>query len=176
MRLATLRLGCVVMVGGFATAGLADAAVLCKRRSGAVVVRDACKKKETALDLAEFGAVGPQGLPGPTGPTGPAGTARAYATVDGDGTISRKGGTLDLSVERTGTGNYCVVVPAEVMAVNGTAVATLEQPGGTDIVSIGSRHGSSCNPLNTETTSVFPVYVRTTAGAAVDRAFLIVIP
>lgn len=179
MRLTRLRIGCVVMAGGIATAGVADAAVLCKRRSGAVVVRDACKKKETPLDLAEFGAMGPQGLPGepgPTGPTGPAGTARAYATVNGDGTTSRKGGTLDLSVERTGTGNYCVVVPAEVMAVNGTAVATLEQPGGTDIVSIGSRHGSSCNPLNTETTSAFPVYVRTTAGAAIDRAFLIVIP
>jgi hypothetical protein len=41
------------------------AAVICKKKSGAVVVRDtACKKKETSLSLADFGAVGP------TGPTG----------------------------------------------------------------------------------------------------------
>ena len=46
----------------------ADAAVLCKKKSGVVVVRDeACKKKETALDLAQFGALGPKGDKGEPG-------------------------------------------------------------------------------------------------------------
>lgn len=40
-------------------------AVLCKNRMGVVVVREAaCKKKETPLDLSQFGAVGPAGAPG----------------------------------------------------------------------------------------------------------------
>jgi hypothetical protein len=50
--------------------GSAHGAVLCQKRSGVVVVRDACKKKEAPLDLAQFGAVGPkgdQGVPGPAG-------------------------------------------------------------------------------------------------------------
>lgn len=162
----------VWLVVGIVVAGAAsgEAAVICKRRSGALVVRDACKKKETQLDLAEFGALGPKGDPGPPG------SARAYATVDPDGTVIRKGGQFDLTVQKVGTGAYCVLVPAELQAINGTAVATLEHPGGTEIVSVGSRHGSSCNPLNTDTTQVYPVYVRTPAGAAVDQGFLIVIP
>ena len=46
------------------------AAVLCKTRAGAIVVREACKKKETPLDLSQFGAVGPAGPPGATGAAG----------------------------------------------------------------------------------------------------------
>jgi hypothetical protein len=41
-----------------------SAAVLCKKPTGVIVVRQACKKKETPVDLAEFGAVGPQGPAG----------------------------------------------------------------------------------------------------------------
>jgi hypothetical protein len=48
----------------------ASGAVLCQKRSGAVVVRDACKKKERPLDLAGFGAVGPKGDAGDPGPVG----------------------------------------------------------------------------------------------------------
>jgi hypothetical protein len=49
----------------------APGAVLCQKPSGVVVVRTACKKKETPLDLAQFGAVGPKGDPGGPGPAGP---------------------------------------------------------------------------------------------------------
>ncbi len=44
-----------------------QARVLCEKRSGVVVVREACKRKEQPLDIAQFGAVGPQGEPGPPG-------------------------------------------------------------------------------------------------------------
>src|SRR5438034_1343208 len=48
----------------------AGATVLCAKKSGVVVVRAACKKKETALNLAQFGAVGPKGDSGMQGPPG----------------------------------------------------------------------------------------------------------
>ncbi len=44
-----------------------SAAVLCKKPTGVIVVRQACKKKEAPVDLAEFGAVGPAGTQGPAG-------------------------------------------------------------------------------------------------------------
>jgi hypothetical protein len=50
------------------TAAPADA-VLCRKKSGAVFERDACRRKETALDPASIGAVG---APGPAGAPGTA--------------------------------------------------------------------------------------------------------
>jgi hypothetical protein len=67
------------MVGGVAAlaiAGLAataDAAVVCKKKSGAVLIRDACKKKEETVDLATLGALGPKGDKGDKGDAGAAG-------------------------------------------------------------------------------------------------------
>lgn len=55
------------------TAALAaptSAAVLCKKPTGAIAVRPACKKKEAPVDLTEFGALGPPGTPGTQGPAG----------------------------------------------------------------------------------------------------------
>ena len=63
------------------------AAVFCEKKSGAVVVRDACKKKETALDLASFGALGPKGDPGTPGMPGSPGAAVAYAHVLANGSV-----------------------------------------------------------------------------------------
>jgi hypothetical protein len=41
---------------------------------------------------------------------------------------------------------------------------------------VGTGHGSACNPLDTDTQDAVPVYVVTTAGAAVDANFTIVVP
>lgn len=74
MRIAIL-LGCGALLAGVALTtipSLVNAAVLCRKRSGVVVVRDACKRKETPLDPATFGVVGPAGPTGPAGPPGPA--------------------------------------------------------------------------------------------------------
>ena len=46
----------------------ARAVVFCEKKSGAVVVRDACKAKEQQMDLSLFGAMGAPGAPGATGP------------------------------------------------------------------------------------------------------------
>jgi hypothetical protein len=50
-----------------------DAAVFCKKKNGAVFIREACKSKETAVNLASFGAVGPKGDKGDKGDNGAAG-------------------------------------------------------------------------------------------------------
>ena len=49
------------------------AVVLCAKKSGVVMLRAACKKKEEPVDLASLGAVGPKGDPGAAGNPGPAG-------------------------------------------------------------------------------------------------------
>src|SRR6266446_9161967 len=51
----------------------ADAVVLCVKKSGALFLREACKRKETQVDPASFGATGPTGVSGDAGPTGGAG-------------------------------------------------------------------------------------------------------
>lgn len=66
----------------------AGAAVVCRKGNGAMFVRDACKKKETPVDLAQFGAVGPTGPTGADGAPGADATA-LWAVVRGDGTLVR---------------------------------------------------------------------------------------
>jgi hypothetical protein len=77
-------------------AGSADAAV-CVKKSGIVVVRDACKKKESPLDLAQFvgsqgpaggnGATGSPGAPGAPGEKVPKGDPGDFSVVDSTGKI-----------------------------------------------------------------------------------------
>src|SRR5262249_57762979 len=72
MRSASLQVPlCVAVLLGIPFT--ASGAVLCQKKSGAVVVRATCRKKEVALDLAQFGAVGSAGAPGPKGDPGPPG-------------------------------------------------------------------------------------------------------
>lgn len=120
-----MRTGLIGLVGvalAVAAVTASGAATLCvKKSSGIVVARDTgCKKKETPLNLAQSGAVGPtgpqgvsgaQGVIGPTGAQGADGTAVAFARV-------RQGATLDATrsknvvdvLRETGfaTGIYCL--------------------------------------------------------------------
>ena len=60
----------------FGTLGVGDAAaaVVCQRKSGALVVRaEACKRKEAPIDPVALGLQGPQGPIGVQGLQGPAG-------------------------------------------------------------------------------------------------------
>ena len=71
MRLWKLAFGMVVCVGISAMTAPIEAAVICKKKSGVLVDRDtSCKAKETAINLASFGAVGPSGPTGPMGAPG----------------------------------------------------------------------------------------------------------
>jgi hypothetical protein len=69
-----------VVVAGTVVA--AQALVLCQKKSGALFVRTACKKKETSVDPASFGVTGARGPGGPTGPQGPIGPAGMAIKLD----------------------------------------------------------------------------------------------
>ncbi len=94
----------------------------------------------------------------------------AYVISNG-GLHASSGG---LTVTHPTTGQYCVVVPTRLSYK--AAQATLADPGGTNIVSVGTGHGSACNPLSTATEDAVPVYIKTPSGTAVDGNFTIVIP
>ena len=64
-----LRRWLPVLLMALASPGSAD--VLCKARNGVVVVRSACKRKETQLVPDALGLRGPQGAKGDPGPLGP---------------------------------------------------------------------------------------------------------
>jgi hypothetical protein len=75
----------VAMIGSQATAD-----VVCKKKKGAMFVRTTCKAKETQVNLADFGAVGPKGDKGDTGVAGAPGadgSALAYAKINADGSV-----------------------------------------------------------------------------------------
>ena len=110
----------------------ARALVLCARRSGTLALRAACKRRETVVDLAQLGAVGPQGPPGERGPTGSQGTqgpmgldgapgtASAYAVVDphpvmGSAPVFVTAKTKNfLAVASPMTGVYCLTPAAGI--------------------------------------------------------------
>ena len=112
----------LVRTGILAVVGLALAAepalgdVICKKKSGAMVIRGACKRRELQVRLADFGALGPPGDPGDAGAPGVAGTARAYAQVNSFGFILFG---MVLAKNITGvthpeTGVYCVTPAAGI--------------------------------------------------------------
>ena len=91
----------------------AQAAVLCKKKSGAVFVRDGCKPNETRLDpdgLGMRGSQGPKGDPGQQGATGSPGSPGTPGATgpQGPGLV--------------------------VKDANGTLVGLVTENGGTDIV------------------------------------------
>jgi len=62
----------------------AGAAVLCRKRSGRVVVAESCGKKKTTLTGSDLGLVGPSGSSGATGAAGDAGVL-PYRVTDATG-------------------------------------------------------------------------------------------
>jgi len=100
----------------------ADAAV-CVKKSGVMVVRDACKKKESPLDLAQLagaqgpaganGAPGSTGAPGTPGNQGPKGDPGDFHVIDSTGKIIGLGDAghperLVLKVPGVGAGRLSV--------------------------------------------------------------------
>lgn len=109
-----------------------EAAVICQKRSGTMVIRESCRKKEVQVDLSAFGAVGPQGAPGERGEPGEGGTARAYAcSFSADGTtVSFCSGRAAKNVTNvvantTYPGFTCFVLDSSIDAPSAVVVASL---------------------------------------------------
>lgn len=117
------RLAWAAAVVMIATA--ARAAQPCAARSGALFVRDTCRKHETPIDAAPFGATLPQGPRGATGMTGSPGPARGSAHVGNDVTFA---GTPEhfTAVTRPQTGVFCLVPDDSIDAAASLALATAE--------------------------------------------------
>jgi hypothetical protein len=105
-------------------AGAVDAAVVCQKGQKVKLRATVCKGKETLVhDLTELAQ------PGPKGDQGEPGTARAYAEVDvatPSLVTARSRGFA--SVERTGTGLYCLVPEAPIDPATSPAVVSASGP------------------------------------------------
>ena len=106
----------------------AEGAVFCQKKSGAVFIRDACKKKETQVNLGALGAVGPKGDKGDQGNPGAPGSALGYARVLDDGTLvtDDSKNVTQANVSKGNSGETCF---ANLSFTPHSAVATID---GTD--------------------------------------------
>ena len=112
-----VRMGILAVVGLALAAEPALGDVICKKKRGAMCIRAACKRTETQVRLADFGALGPPGDPGTPGTPGAAGTARAYAQVNAFGFPPKFGIVLGKNitgVTHPETGVYCVTPAAGI--------------------------------------------------------------
>jgi hypothetical protein len=106
----------LLATAAIAVAAPTPATVLCQKKSGAVFVRATCKKKETALNLAEFGAVGPKGDKGDPGMPGAPGSPGSPGSPDTPDQVRAKffAGTAcpgnDPADAMVRVGNVCVDV------------------------------------------------------------------
>ncbi len=151
------------IVAGVVALGIAGAvtpvraAVLCRKKSGVVVMRDACKKKEAPIDLTQFGAIGPQGPPGPPG-VGPLTTCPPDMVLAGPTCIDK----FEASVWK---------IPAaatDVIAKVKAGTATLTDLGDAGAVQLGCvfPHNHTAYPEAFPPMGNFtePVYVASIAG------------
>ena len=117
-----------VLITLTATPGVA--AVLCQKRSGALSVRETCKKRETPVDPAALGIVGPKG------DAGPAGAARAFAgsQVSADGTLAApcagrpSKNVVSIIAPDIDSATTCFVLDPSVDASSATVLATVSSP------------------------------------------------
>lgn len=84
----------IAVAAAVALAAGSAQATMCVKKSGAVVVRDACRNKETAMSTADFvgapGAAGADGAAGPRGAKGDKGAkgdTAGYRVVDSTGKV-----------------------------------------------------------------------------------------
>ncbi len=109
-----------------------------------------------------------QGVPGTA-------WAWGFAVSSGAG-FHAAGGQGGISVIKPATGVCCIVTSSK-RGSHKAAQVTLADPGSARFVSVGTGHGSLCNPYIDATHDVVPVYIKAADGTtAVDANFTIVIP
>ncbi len=146
----------------------ADAAVVCQKGQKFKIRATACKGKETlAHDLALLAQPGPKGDQGDPGEPG---TARAYAEVDAETpslVTARTRGFV--SVERTGSGIYCLVPEDGIDPSTSASVASVSGPLTSNSHAYTAPPGVSCP-------NGFVVAVKEGSTLDSDSDFTIVVP
>jgi hypothetical protein len=145
------------------------AAVLCQKKgSGVVVVRDACKRKEVPLDLAQFGAQGPVGAPGASGLPGAPGAPGAAGVPGSPGSPD----TPDQVRAKFFAGTACpgndaadVLVKVGNICVDVYEASVWSGPTG------GTQYGvvSGDYPCNANGNDCTTIYARSVAGVVPSR-------
>jgi hypothetical protein len=125
------------MIAGVAIALVAvpaAAAVLCQKRSGALFVRETCKKRETPVEPTAIGIVGPKGDPGDAGAPG---QARAFACSE----VSLNGAQVEPCANRpsknvvaivgnvVNEGVTCFVLDPSIDAPSAIVMTSFHDPG-----------------------------------------------
>ena len=101
-----------------------DAAVLCRKRSGRVVLADACKRKEMPLAASDVGLVGPMGETGATGVAGDRGVLPYRVTDPAGQQVGVVQGFLGDRVQVVLTQSP-LVVPIQVEVIDGHIAPSL---------------------------------------------------
>jgi hypothetical protein len=172
---ANLRLGRIAVTLGVTIAVIAVAPALGGPSLKKLV------KKEVAKQIAK--ATGPQGPPGTTGANGADGTARAYARVVAQTSVSCSpdcdtSNSKGISnVTRLGTGDYCVHAPGidarEVAAVTSVEFSSTSAPeGNASAIATGNCDTTGFQVV----TQPIPTTGTPAAAAADNVGFTIVIP
>lgn len=165
------------------TTGTAAAAVLCQKKSGAVFLRAACRKKEAVVDGATVGL-----QPRVTGTCGPGSALTtigadgavtcqqagvfAWGHVRGDGTI-RSASSNVASVTHAAAGEYCITfsnAPANADQLEG-AVASLAGNASSGVAYVRVENGQTsflCDGL--------AVGVTDGGGVKVNARFSFIVP
>lgn len=176
-----VRMGCAMAL--VAIAETAMAGVLCQKKSGAVAVRDVCKKKETVLDPAQAGlqarvtgtcsGAAMSSIGGDGSATCQAAGVFAFGQIRSDGSI-RAASPNVVDVAHPSAGRYCVTfsnAPANPDQLEG-AVASLGGDENSGIgfvrVSNGQVNGWLCDGL--------AIVVSDGTGTRIDGRFTFVVP
>ncbi len=143
------------------------AAVLCQKKgSGFVLVRDACKKKEVPLDLAQFGAQGPAGVPGAPGADGSPGSPGSPGAPGAPGSAGSPD-TPDQVRAKFFAGTACPGNdPADVMVKVGNVCVDVYEASVWSGLTGGTQYGvvSGNYPCNADGNDCTTIYARSVVG------------
>ncbi|HEX5900757.1 MAG TPA: hypothetical protein VFY32_15235, partial [Solirubrobacteraceae bacterium] len=178
--LAIVALALAASGGALAASRSSDSITACVHKTGGGLYRAKhCAKHDSKLTWSTAGPrgvtgpQGPDGTKGDTGAQGPQGapgSAGGFAYVTSDGTVARKGGSVDIAIHKVHTGEYCLKTHPSL----GTfvpIVATIQGPDLTPgLISVNTSTGSDCN--NDGGVGVFTM---NPAGAAADHDFVVAV-
>ena len=99
-------------------------------------------------------------------------TGDLWGYVTSVGTLHATSGGF--TVEHPSTGLYCIIFPTR--SSHKATQASSANPSASRVVSVGTGHGSGCNPFFTGDVSVVPITVRLTDGTLVDDVFVFHVP
>jgi hypothetical protein len=162
-----------------ATRGGGSITACVHRLGGGLYQAKHCAKRERKLTWSvagpagatgRQGAAGAKGDGGAQGAQGDSGSAPGFAFVLADGTVQKKGGSIDIAIHKVKTGEYCLKMSPDP-GFFAPIVATIQGPDLTaGLISANTSAGSDCNADGGK-----GVFTMNAAGAAADHQFVVAV-